>query len=41
MSGTAKKNARTTDLLEDIYCDYCTDGHSDVDDRPWHPVVRW
>jgi hypothetical protein len=41
MSGMAKKNARTTDLLEDYEYGYCTDGHSDVDDRPWHSVVRW
>jgi hypothetical protein len=36
-----KKKAKTTDLLEDIDCDYCTDGHGDVNDRPWHSVVRW
>jgi len=30
----SKKNARTTDLLEDIDRGYRTDGHGDVDDRP-------
>jgi hypothetical protein len=30
-----------TDLLEDYGYGYCTDGHSDVDDRPRHSVVCW
>jgi hypothetical protein len=36
-----KKNARMTDLLKNIDCDYCTDGHGDINDRPWHSVVLW